>query len=445
MRAPLAALALALAFGCTPQLPDGRLACTGDTDCPPDFTCRVDRCYRGASVDAGPSVDAAIDGGEVDAGIDAGTVDAGTVDAGTDAGGLDGGPPIPAIVQISVGFDHVCARAVDRTVYCWGGNGSGQLGDGTTIDRRSPTPVPGLADVAYVSASDRGTCARTMAGDVYCWGDNTDGASGDGTGVDSSTPVRLTLPGPATLIVRGWSHGCALVGGGLQCWGASDYLGLQDATTPALSPIPLSVPGAPIRSFSMQGPTFVVAGDSVYAWGRNPAGQLGTGNTVDATTPTPVVGLDGAMTFDVGAGAFHGCARLAGEVRCWGHNPEGEVGNGNTVTPVTAPVAVALSSAARDLAVGFQHSCAILTDDTVQCWGRNDFGEVGNGTTTVQPAPVAVSGLSGVFRISAGEFTTCAIVGTAASTDVRCWGQNDHGQLGDGTTTNSAVPVSVIF
>jgi alpha-tubulin suppressor-like RCC1 family protein len=397
-------------------------------------------------VDAGPGVDAGQDGGAVDAGIDGGGVDGGGVDSGgVDSGGVDAGdPPSPPVLQVAVGFDHVCARTLDRRVYCWGANGFGQLGDGTTIDRSSPTLVPTLTDVAFVGAGDRGTCARTTAGDVYCWGNNGEGENGDGTTVTRSSPVRVTLPGAATFLVRGWSHNCALVGGVLQCWGASRFLGLQDATMPALSPIPLSVPEAPIRGFAISGPTLVTAGASVYAWGTNANGELGDGTTVDRAAPTAVIGLD-AMTSAVAAGAFHGCARIGAEVRCWGHNPEGEVGNGNTITPVTSPVAVVLSGAARDLAVGFQHSCAILTDDTVKCWGRNDFGEVGNGTTVPQPTPVAVGGLSGVFKISTGQYTTCAIVGTMASTDVRCWGRNDHGQLGDGTTTNSSVPVSVLF
>jgi alpha-tubulin suppressor-like RCC1 family protein len=175
-------------------------------------------------------------------------------------------------------------------------------------------------------------------------------------------------------------------------------------------------------------------------WGWNGSGQLGNGTQTSTSVPVDVSGLLGEVT-TISAGG-HTCAlSRSGEVTCWGHNADGRLGNG-TLLDSSFPVGVSgLASGVTAVEVGNTHTCALMTEGGVKCWGRNDFGQLGNGTTTVSLAPVDVMGLgSGVRAISAGGGQTCALT---AEGGVKCWGSNYAGQLGNGTTTDSTVPVEV--
>src|SRR5882672_917733 len=172
---------------------------------------------------------------------------------------------------------------------------------------------------------------------------------------------------------------------------------------------------------------------SVRCFGENNWGQLGNGGFANASTPVTASGLTTAVS--AGAGIEHSCALLAdGTVRCWGTNFVGQLGNGTIGGGSAIPTTVQNLSAVAALAAGGFHNCAILSDRTVQCWGRNQDGQLGNGNnTTDSGTPQPVSGLSGVAALAGGGYHTCAILTDAT---VRCWGRNDRGQVGDGTTSS---------
>src|SRR5437867_4270855 len=184
---------------------------------------------------------------------------------------------------------------------------------------------------------------------------------------------------------------------------------------------------------------------TVRCWGLNDSGQLGDGTTTNASTPVAVPGVGGAAA--VSGGGFHTCARFPdGTLECWGRNDSGQLGDPattsfNSVTPVRV---TGITSAIAVAAGGF-HTCALLADGTVRCWGENDFGQLGNGTsdptpgtpTTVNSTPVTVSGITTAVAISAGGWHTCALLRGGT---VQCWGENTYGQLGDGATIAPPAP-----
>jgi alpha-tubulin suppressor-like RCC1 family protein len=221
-------------------------------------------------------------------------------------------------------------------------------------------------------------------------------------------------------------------------------LGLAIATTCALLTVAASAPAAgPSVTAIAAGyrhTCALLSGGVVKCWGSNYNGQLGDGTKAERHSAVAVLGLPtGVRT--LAAGGAHTCALLAGAgVECWGDNEYGQLGDG-TVTLSEAPRAVSgLASGALAIAAGAAHTCAVVSGGGVKCWGNNQYEQLGDGTTTNRDAPVEVSGLAGgVQAVTGGALHTCALVGGA----VECWGNNLAGQLGDGTTTSRSTPVTV--
>src|SRR6185503_12507444 len=195
--------------------------------------------------------------------------------------------------------------------------------------------------------------------------------------------------------------------------------------------------------------TQVVAGDefacalledrTARCWGLGESGQRGDGSfDTFALDPVAVSGLTGAVALAAGYG--HTCALLTdGTMRCWGGNSEGELGNGTITNPGTAqPVVVSGISGASAIATGAYHTCALLANGTLRCWGRNGQGQLGDGTFTGSSTPRSVGGLTGVAAVSGGGAHTCAVLTDGT---VRCWGDNEFGQIGNVTTTTATTPV----
>jgi alpha-tubulin suppressor-like RCC1 family protein len=358
-------------------------------------------------------------------------------------------PPPP----VSAGGWFMCRLTDAATVECWGVNNNAELGDGTTIDRSTPVAVSELSGgVSAISTGGSHTCALLKTGGVECWGYNAYGQLGDGTTGNRSRAVAVSgLSSGVLAISAGAVHTCAILdGGAVTCWGANFYGTLGDGTkTGRITPVPVSGLGGAAVGIAAGGDhTCALLDDGgVKCWGRNSYGQIGDGTQTDKLIPTAVSGLStGAVA--VVAGGSHTCALLnGGGVKCWGSNNRGSLGDG-TRNPSLTPVAVSgLSSGVIAIDAGphaeSEHTCAVTTGGTAMCWGSNRFGQLGTGTDLGQPlTPVAVSGLSGsVSAVTAGMFYSCALLSNGS---LQCWGSNYYGQLGDGTTIARLTPVYVL-
>jgi len=364
---------------------------------------------------------------------------------------------------IALGARHSCtAGAAGAIIRCWGDNSDGQIGDDTTTLRTRPALVARITYVRELTAGGAHTCAHTEADVWSCWGDNSAGQIGDGSMTDRRAPTPIGDLEDFYYYVGGGNFTCSATRGGVQCWGANNFGQLGDGTT-----TPRNRPGAAVMN---SGAAFIGsglpgstlgAGSShacllefpTYAprcWGHNGFGQLGDGSTIDRRAATPVVGITGVGRLALGGGttdavggdnAAHTCVTIAGGVvRCWGSNNHGQLGDGSTMGS-SIPVFAGLTGSARDLCAGGYHTCAVLNTGRVWCWGANDRGQLGDGTTPERTSPVEVVGLTNADRISCGLRHTCA----TADGNVLCWGDNTFGQLGDGTTTTRNVPTEILW
>lgn len=489
-------------------------------------------------------------------------------------------------VEVAVGFDFACARLKDGTVTCWGANALGQLGRGFTtaqhgMPMRHPPPlgaarVISLSNVVELAAAHMGACARDASGAVFCWGSALDASATfpDEIPEPAPTPRRIRGLAPATHIALGSGHRCAITGAGVYCWGKNEdgqvgmgwrgarvrpvlVPGIEDAALvqadlrvscaskartagqggaltcwgqpdprkPATA-TPVAVAGfdaivqltescardekGRVRCLSIAGDSApgrsplppvtdlststthgcaVAREGSVWCWGRNDYGQQGRGfvSKADVLIPPATNGITDAVR--VAAGAFHTCvvkktrelvcfgAPLArgraeaqsapvtvagltdvtmaaggagffcaltgdGAVSCWGDNEHGELGDGTT-TSRASPARVAKLGGATKIAAGVSHACAVLSSGKIACWGRNKYGQLGDGTEeTIRTEPVFASGVEGAVDVSTSSSHTCAVL---KSGRVMCWGEADRGQVGTVVAAEIRTPTAVDF
>jgi alpha-tubulin suppressor-like RCC1 family protein len=435
-------------------------------------------------------------------------VSAGTVTAAAPLGGpaavatlpVSGGGSVTP--QVVAGGNHTCALLSDGTVRCWGRGADGRLGDGFTDNRLNPVQVLAsgtaetdpvvLGGVTQIATGNAHTCALLSDGTVRCWGSNSAGQLGDGSTTSRSNPVQVLASGTAgtdpvvlggvTQIATGNAHTCALLSGGtVRCWGRGGDGRLGDGTTTDRSnPVQVLASGtAGTDPVVLGGVTQIAAGNAhtcallsnrtVRCWGGGSRGQLGDGTTTARLHPVQVLasgtaGTDpvvlGGVT-QIATGDSHTCALLSDRtVRCWGGGDDGQLGDGFTDDRSNPVQVLASGTAGTDpvvlggvtqIAAGNRHTCALLSDGTVRCWGRGNDGRLGDGTTAARLNPVQVlaSGtagtdpvvLGGVIQVSAGDFHTCALLSNGT---VRCWGNGGQGRLGDGTTSRAENPVVVL-
>lgn len=388
---------------------------------------------------------------------------------------------------LSAGDSFTCALLSSGTAKCWGDSNSGELGDGKLAESKrcplrapawreqdpcepSPVSVAGLTGAVALSVGWGGGCALIANGTPACWGDDEYGELGLGTttgptrcrwpGSDiacSQTPVPVPGLATATAIARGGATACALLADGtVDCWGDNTYGQVGSATTttgPGATkpwPFPTEVPGLTDVTAIAVGETgscALLADGTLDCWGDNSHGQLGIGTAVGpsscypgssscSTAPLPVPGLAGVTAVAYG-GSFV-CALLSDRtVDCWGDNTFGQLGNG-TKADLARPKPVTNLGHVMAVSTGSTHACALLEDRTVTCWGDPWSGH------DVLTTPTSVVGLEGVAAVAAGNTHTCALL---LDGGVRCWGVNSFGEFGDGTTNDSPtdVPVAVVW
>lgn len=342
---------------------------------------------------------------------------------------------LDAITSVSAFSDGTCFGFADGSMNCL-----------HSFDFASHQIFPrfdGSVRLRSVSWGPSASCVLLLGGQIKCWGSNHDGLLGQDDAISSSAEP-LTIPGidDASEVVMGQHVGCALrSAGSIACWGTNIY-GLLGNRGYWKNITPLDVTGIDSARSLVRGSHHycaLLASGKVACWGRNNRGQLGT-DTAGRSSPEPLIVAGLGKAVAVVAENFYSCALLeSGSVSCWGENDKGQLGNGSTVNSAT-PVAVEILANVTSLATAENYACAQTVKGEVYCWGDNQYGQLGNGSTDMSNMPVKVIGIGNSVRISVGVDHSCALLESA---EVQCWGANQYGQLGDGSYHSSASPVSV--
>ncbi|MCC6524311.1 MAG: hypothetical protein IT373_16755 [Polyangiaceae bacterium] len=461
------------------------VGCAADADC-------KSLCAPSSHLCVASCGDGVIDGTEAcdDGNADAcGTCDAGCTSAGSGAtcaigsgcasdadcetGGC--GPShtcVETVRDVAMGRFSACALLGSGAVRCWGDGGFGKLGYGNANSIGSQPgqmPPPDVAvggKVTKLAAGENHVCALLAGGAVRCWGLGLYGQLGyDGTvnvgdAAGQMPPADVNTGGGVSALAAGGTHNCAVLvnTGVVRCWGDNDAGGLGYGHTTSIGTGALLMPPGdvaigPVAQLGLgyQFSCTLTAASNVRCWGGGYQGQLGSGNgnnLGDDPGEMPTADLPLAAPIDLLAvGATFACAHesAGGAVRCWGENLAGQLGVGNTANigdgtvPMTQAGADVGAGTVTQLVAGERHACALMDTGVVRCWGANDHGQLGYDSTAnrgddpgeMPPPDVNVGGP--VKRLAAGAFVTCAILTTGA---VRCWGSNVAGQLGQGNTVN---------
>ena len=351
--------------------------------------------------------------------------------------------PLNGVTALATGWSHTCALLHSGDVTCWGSNHSGQLGDGTTTDRARPVAVEDLHNVVAIDAGASFTCALTGAGAVKCWGGNFFGQLGDGTRDDRSVPEDVTgLGSGAVDIGAGASHACAVTEEGeVFCWGegADGQLGGVASLPPIEpTPVPVLVEGLNAHISGVSGGEHhtcaLTNNGSVKCWGSNRGGRLGNDSEPDGSVEPPVAVVGLTDVTQLSAGGATSCAITESDkLYCWGRHIGLETDNFTGIpTQVTT-----LDAPPLTVSVGRASVCVVLTSGNVECWGENSYGNLGDGTLEASFTPVEVDlGDLKASVISIGIRHSCAVVDDG---DVWCWGGNLGGKLGNDTTDSCEV------
>ena len=359
-------------------------------------------------------------------------------------------------VQVDVSDQHSCAVVSDGSLRCWGSNALGQLGVDASGIQSVPTPVPNQQYVRSVATGWGHTCALHQDGHVDCWGIDFNGDVGCPNPLMLTTPQKCTpfSPGKGVVeIAAGGEHSCARLGNGrIKCWGLNAFgeVGNGKLPTPgsvdanAYTPVDVvGITDAREIAAGVWDACAILSNGALRCWGNNDGCNLGTGDWTGHASPTPVSGIDGSANgsaISVAATSEHTCSLMNdGSVRCFGSNSDGQLGDGTT-SDSCYPIAAQLPIAATAIAVGGQFSCALTIAGSIHCWGTNGYGQLGNGSyvASLEPALVQLPSAINFKTIVSKYYHSCAL---STEGSLWCWGDNSYGQLGNGTLGEFTFPV----
>ncbi len=346
---------------------------------------------------------------------------------------------------IGGGESHTCGVGTNGTMWCWGYNGFGQLGDGTEDDHRRPNQVGSATNWKTVAVGTYHSCGLRTNDTLWCWGMNGYGQIGDGNGgfnVEQREPVRVGSS-TWTSVTLGEYHSCGVRSDGSGwCWGnnSNGQAGDNTAGTNRLDPVRVKGTGD-WSSMSAGGAHScgLKTNGSAWCWGYNGSGEVGDGTTDNSRLRPVRVGTATNWT-SVAVGYQHSCGVRANRTAwCWGDNIDGQVGSGGLTSEYPTPTKV-VGAGWTAVFAGDLHGCGIKQDKSLWCWGANAAGQLGDNGTSPRNSPAQVSG-GGTWRTAGGGSEHSCGVKTNGS--AWCWGYNFSGQLGDGTVQERHVPVRV--
>jgi len=352
--------------------------------------------------------------------------------------------PVP-VTAIAAGWMHTVALKADGTLWAWGHNVYGQLGNGDIFSRSTPTPVAGGATWTTIAAGAIHTVALMTGGTLWTWGSSMDGQIGDGAKTGRPTPTQIATGTTWRAIAAGTDHTIAVRSDGtLWGWGLNDDGQLGAGTMPGPELAPTQIGTGTTWNTVAAGWKYTIALKSdgtLWAWGMNADGQLGDGTISSRETPTPIAG--GATWRAIAAGWTHTIAlKSDGTLWAWGKNADGQLGDG-TISSRNTPTPIAGGATWSAIAAGANHSLAIRTDGTLWAWGSNTNGEIGDGTVnTLRPTPTQI-GIGTTWSAVAGGFHHT--IALKSDGTVWVWGENGEGKLGDATTTDRFIPTLIVF
>lgn len=356
--------------------------------------------------------------------------------------------------MVAAGNVHTLALKSDGTVWAWGRNIYGQLGDNTNTNRSAPVQVQNLSDVVAVATGLFHSLALKSDGTVWAWGDNWNGQMGDNGNTDRKVPGQVQNLSGVIAIAGGGYHSLALKSDGtVWAWGENGEgnVGVEEGAYEGgqlgdgsninrrypvqvknLSDV-IAIAGGAYHSLALK------RDGTVWAWGFNSTGPLGDGTTTNRNTPVQVQNLSSVKAIS-GGNAFSVALKSDGTVWAWGHNTKGQLGD-NTNTARHSPVQVQSLSSVNSIGGGGFHCIASKSDGTVWVWGDNAEGQLGNNSYTGRSTPMQVQNMSGASAVSAGRNSSIVLKSDGT---VWAWGRNAYGELGDNTTTSRLTPVQVV-
>jgi alpha-tubulin suppressor-like RCC1 family protein len=359
--------------------------------------------------------------------------------------------PSVRFVKVAAGGTHSCALTDEGAAYCWGADYFGNLGNGTALTepqlRASPVEMPAGVRFTTISVGGGHSCALATDGRAYCWGPDLHGEVGDGAPAEPRhAPVPVAAPAGTTFqrISAGLAYTCGVTSRGqVYCWGVDRWNVLgHGGRVSGDQPAPLEVvlpAGVGFTEISAGHSSTCGIGDNgrAYCWGMDEEwGGLGDGRELrvgGVSSPVEVLLPAGVVAVAIASGAYHGCLLAAsGKVYCWGHDQDGQLGNGPGVSVTWfAPAEVPLPGLSfTALSVGAEHTCALEAGGTLYCWGNEYLGRLGTrGERYSGQTPAAPAGERTYTSVSAGHTHTCA-----ADADGRayCWGEGAGGKMGNG-------------